>query len=210
MCLEIDEHFLEACYISISFDNHPGVEQDRIDAFKDEIATYKDKVKSSVADYAAVMPTIAEAFANISTMKNLWAPVMSHLSESPGEEKQRFNNEPLWTTWVKRLNTVTATCPDLLIQIRTSPTQIYTDREWNAIRDKVAFLDETIDYAYTNKWGAFGERGIHLGTETNNRMPKGAKFTSSGAQYKFEEETNNNPKYGTWRDALPTAPMNPV
>ncbi|KAK0246921.1 hypothetical protein LTS09_017936 [Friedmanniomyces endolithicus] len=87
----LNEHFLEACIISLSFENHPGVEQDRVDAFRDEIANYKDKVTSSAADYAAVMSTIAEAFAKIFTMRSVWAPFMSHLSESPGKREVAHN-----------------------------------------------------------------------------------------------------------------------
>ncbi|KAE8366412.1 hypothetical protein BDV27DRAFT_125233 [Aspergillus caelatus] len=206
-CLEIDEHFLEASNRSASFDNHPGVEQNRIDAFEGDINAYKDIVAHRAHDYVDAIGTIAKAFANITTMRNLWAPVMSHLSEAPGEENELFNNKPPWTTWVRKLNTITATLPDLLTRIQISPTKIFTDGQWSDIRYKVAFLDETIDYAYTNPWGGFGERGIHLGTATNIKMM--ARFTSSSAQFKFEEKTNNNPKHGTWRDALLPTQMKP-
>ena len=81
------------------------------------------------------------AFASDANIRDLWTPVVSHLAESPGGNDLRYNNKPPWNTWIRDLDTISFSLPDLLVQILTSPTVIYGDEEWKAIVKKVAFID---------------------------------------------------------------------
>lgn len=182
----------------MTFTEHPDVHRSKIDTFSNHIADYRRVVESGDS-LTTSLRTIADALADTSAMESLWFDVMAHLSNSP---RPLWNNEPWWKDWIGDLVTTTSDLPALLLRIRISNTPIYNDREWDRLRRKVVFLDEQMDYAYTNKWGGFSPRKdrVHLGKETNElmqeRLPAERRLTRSGTEFKFTENTAY--AYGYW------------
>lgn len=198
ICKTIDEHFLKASVLSISFHSHPRVEQQYIDRFREAIREYKTVQDRSVHDATAVAAVIFEAFANTTHMQQLWIPVMDHLANGPSSQ---FNNYAVWTQWVIDLDKTTQSLPELLARMHTSSIPIYEHKEkWEDIRRKVAFLDRTIDYAYTNKWGGFPKRKFHLGKEANRLMPSDS---ATGSELMFDENTPYATSHWKWPDNQP-------
>lgn len=132
---------------------------------------------------------VKQAFVKTSFMDKLWTPVMCHLMSSP---ETGFTKQLWWISWVQDLIEITKLLPDLLVRIRSSPVEILDDLEWERARNKVAFLDMIIDYAYIYKWGDFREerKSIHLGRNANINLAKEKIYTSPGPRFEFREEEN--------------------
>ena len=195
MCRQIDHHFLKACRMSAAFDDHPFSENQR-KSFEDDIKAYETAVSSRAPEYAAAESTVAAAFANDSHMNVLWGPVVNHLARSPGGQESYYNNNPPWNTWVRDLDRITSTLPDLLVQILATPNAKYDEEQWKAIGEKVAFIDGTLDYAHHNDYLGIQKRQIHLGTKTNTKLRDSSLFRGRLVPA-FEENTPWNPRFRT-------------
>ena len=195
MCRQIDHHLLEACALSIAFDDHPfsGIQ---LQSFEDDIKAYETAVTSKAPDYAAAESTVAAAFANDWHMKGLWGPVIKHIAHSPGGREAYYNNNPPWNTWIRDLDRITSTLPDLLVRILASPRAKHDEEQWKAIAEKVAFIDWTLDYAHHNDYLGIPKRQIHLGTQTNTKLRDSSLFRGRPVPV-FEENTPWNPRFRT-------------
>jgi hypothetical protein len=112
-------------------------------------------VRNSAPDCVAVQSTTSTTFAfgtNVGRRLLIISPSYR------AEMTLRYNNKPPRNMWIRDLDMISSSLPDLLVQVLTGPTVIYGDEGWKGIVKKVSFIDYTLDYAHTNRWLGVDER----------------------------------------------------
>ncbi|KAK5399974.1 mannosyltransferase [Exophiala xenobiotica] len=196
----IDKHFLKACNLSKNFKPlPPGVTEEDIRSFQAGIDTYETSYTANKGNFDVRAAISKTRFVDASHVERLWAPVNYKLGNSP---VSLYNNQPPWTSWVMELDDLCIDLPEIILRIRQSPTQIYNDNyaSWSQLRRKVAFIDEVLIYAYTNKFAAWPKKRTDIGKAINRRLADAGLLGSAIA--KFTEI--DLPKYLADRQQTPT------
>ncbi|KAK5312974.1 hypothetical protein LTR93_011116 [Exophiala xenobiotica] len=165
---DIEVHFLQACLLSASIGGStiPDSQFDEM-RYRAEIDGLEGRIEPILRDWTAVAQKLARLFLDPSHKDESWDLAMTHLLGH-----LHFNPKTImsWMTWVMELDKITRRIPAILTMCQYSVPPVFQLANYEMLRQKVAFFDKTLDFAFNNPNLQLGKRNYHIGKITNRKL----------------------------------------